>query len=268
MRSVTARASLAVGPLLLWACSSSISLGGECAPKCVDKGATPGQGDAGEGDGSQPDAPDGGDSLDAGPGDAATLPDAADVDSGEGTEGDASTGGGGLMPALQNPSFERTTGTGSGDLNFTAAMAPWFHCLPPGNLGFLRAEQNTDGVTPTKGEYFLAYGYSYVVDLPVPIYQEVELKAGTRYAFMVDVQSKSGNEELGLVVLGGNIRCAATTQLFVSDYLPNGRWVPQCVAFTPTEDLSYIALLPNNRNGIAVSNRFFIDNIRSDSRCN
>lgn len=282
LRVGSARTALVIGVLWFSACQSDVSLGGECAAnqKCTEGGGPllpPDSGGMnGEQDGSTGAVDAGGARLDASTGDA-ELPDAGFSDAHVGVDANGGQDSGeadsgeppGLFPDLANPSFERTSGTGAGDLNLGAEMAPWYHCLPPVNLGFLRAEQNTDGVTPTDDAYFLAYGYPFVVDLPVPIYQELAtpLKAGTRYAFMIDVQSKSGDDELGLIVRGGNVRCVATATLAVTSNVPNGQWVSQCVTFTPNEDLSHIAFLPNNKNGITVTNRFFLDNIRADPRC-
>lgn len=253
------------------ACEVNLSLGTECgsSPCALVEGHGAAQGpkdDSGadsEGGGA---GDDGGidAAVDVGPdGSMIDMPDARMPDE------DGQVPVPGVLPAFKNLSFERTDGDGAGDLNLAATMDPWYHCLPPVNLGFLRAEQAVDSVRPTEGEYFLGYGYTYVVDLPSPIYQELSapLKAGTRYAFMVDVQSKAGDDDIGLTVRGGNVACVAQAMLHTTPYIPAGIWVSQCVAFTPAEDLSHIAFVPNNRKGFTATNRFFVDNIRADPSC-
>lgn len=277
------------GSAVLVGCESTILLGAECDARAGCKKADLGDGDIegpGGGDGDQGDqggdgadrpahgdsgfdAMDGGElPSDAGPALDATADDAAVLlpvlDAGPGTP----------PPALRNPSFERVTGSGAGDLNFSAfrALDPWYVCLAPAQLDFVTVKENFEGVTPTDGRYFVGFGYTYVVDLTVPIAQELAtpLKAGQRYAFLVDVRSKSGGaEQLGLIVRGGTnlTPCAFLTSLAETDYLPDNQWTTQCITFTPTTDLTQIAFMPKNKNGIAVFNRFFIDNIRTDPSC-
>ncbi len=274
----------------LFACESTVLLGGDCLIRSTcpgdkprgDAGFVSGDGDhvgdgdrAGDGDGvperdaGQGAVDDGGGLFDAGlgrpdasEGDAAALP---VLDAGPGTP----------APALRNPSFERVTGSGPGDLNFSAfrALDPWYVCLAPTQINFVRVEENVDDkVLPQDGRYFVGFSYMYVVDLTVPVAQELvtPLKAGQRYAFLVDVRAESGgDEQLGLIVRGGTnlTPCAFLTELAETDYLPDGQWTTRCITFTPTQDLTQIAFLPKNKNEIAVFTRFFIDNIRTDPSC-
>jgi hypothetical protein len=275
--------ALLVGASLA-ACESTVLLGGDCLTEgfCVETGDGDGErgdgstavggGDAGDGDGQPVDS--GVDEMDAGkrPLDAgvtldAEIPDAAVLpvlDAGPGTP----------APALRNASFERVNGTGAGDLNFSAfrALDPWYVCLAPAQVNFVRVEQDVDGVTPRNGHYFVGFSYMYLVDLTVPIVQELAspLKAGQRYAFLVDLRAQSGaNEQLGLLVRGGTnlTPCAFPKELAETDYLPDAQWTTRCITFTPDTDLTQLAFMPKNKNGIAVFNRFFIDNIRTDPSC-
>jgi hypothetical protein len=274
------------------ACESTVLLGGEClsAGKCVESplgrdAGVPGDGDqgadddvddqGGDGDGDEPDDDDS--SMDSGAPDdmdAGERPDPIEIDAGALPVLDA--GPGTPAPALRNPSFERTSGSGAGDLNWGAfrAVQPWYVCLAPTQTNFVRVEENVkDGnVLPSDGRYFIGFSYMYVVDLTVPIAQELAtpLKAGQRYAFLMDVRAESGgDDQLGLIVRGGTklTPCAFLTDLAETDYLPNAQWTTQCVTFTPQTDLTQIAFLPKNKNGIAVFTRFFIDNIRTDPSC-
>jgi len=182
-------------------------------------------------------------------------------------------GPGTAYPGFQNPSFERTSGRGPGDLavNAAGALSPWVACaIPIGQFNFLHVEQNANNVFPTDGSYYLSYSYMYFVDISMPVAQTLPtpLKAGRRYAFLVDVRSQSGDDEqLGLLVKGGNTPCVVPTTLASGDYLPNDQWTTQCITFTPSIDMSEIAFMPKNKNGIAVTNRFNVDNIRPDPSC-
>jgi hypothetical protein len=261
-------------------CQSTVLLGGECPTReaCVGDGDRTGDGDgsagedasvgdgdrSGDGDGAPSEAGVDADvSGDAGDGDMVTPADAGAPDA-------AHT----PMPDILNRSFERTEGEGSGDINGPLAPAkadPWYHCLPPVQTQYLRLEQNTDGVKPSDGNYFFAFGYPAWVMLPIPIYQHLQtpIRAGQRYAFLIDVQAISAgtDDRLGLEVWGGNTHCLTTTTLATTPYQKNSEWITQCVAFTAQDDLTEIALVPKNLNGIAVTDRLFLDNIRSDPSC-
>ncbi|MFT3926801.1 MAG: hypothetical protein QM778_29925 [Myxococcales bacterium] len=264
-------------------CTSTVLLGGDCADKTACDGPTHGDGDAlgsdgdGDGDGAAGDGDGDASNLDAGSkpkpdGGHAPVVDAFIPDPGPPPPG-PDGGPGTPFPAFQNPSFERTSGTGPGDLavGATGALAPWVACaIPIGQFNFLRVEQDTFGVTPTDGSYFLGYSYMYFVNISMPVAQtlQIPLKAGQRYAFLVDVRSQSGSDEqLGLLVKGGTTPCVAPTTLAEGDYLPNDVWTTQCITFTPSSDLSEIAFMPKNKNGIAITNRFYVDNIRPDPSC-
>jgi hypothetical protein len=267
------------GVCLLTACESTLALGGECLPfgeSCRDPGdsalsardagsdsALSGDGDSDARvspplDGALADGPDAQPALEAGTGDGG---------------GGNSGGPPGVLPGLENRSFDLKNGSDPGDFGGTAPLSntdisPWYQCQVPG-ASFLRVEEQVGTATPREGQTFMAFGFPYVADLPVLLYQEplTPLRAGQPYAFLVDVRAEGGDQVIALGVRGGNVRCEALTKLTDTDYLPDGQWVERCVRFTPDNTLTQFALVPVVKGVIASSFRLFIDNIRSDPSC-
>jgi hypothetical protein len=178
------------------------------------------------------------------------------------------------MPAFSNPSFELQNGSKPGDV--AAAIdrpdiTPWQTCQNDLMLGLEYVDPDgKNGVNATDGNNYVVFTFLYAVAYYAPVYQVLKepLRAGQRYAFMIDVRADGVDGQLGLSVYGGNQGCVAVNDnLVMTNFLKEGAWTPTCVTFTPAYDMPDIILLPRAIAGFGAPSRLSIDNIRADPSC-
>jgi hypothetical protein len=268
----------ALSACLLGACDATVVLGMDCPPlrgACVthEGGAPREDAASGERDADEPPPPepDAGESPHDADGGAAGEPDAGDTQ-----PHDASADvdlGPALFPPFQNPSFELRDGGTPGNLpalEMPSPIAPWYACRTGlSALASVRAGSLT--VEPTNGATFLGDSFPIVALNLNGLNQNFDppLKAGQRYAFMVDLWSESGlSGNLALEVASG-IGCLPPVQtLTATDLLPDGGWQPVCLVFTPARDVSSLVLMVTApEEYLNIGARLYLDDIRSDPEC-
>ncbi|MDB4990351.1 MAG: hypothetical protein JWN04_5529 [Myxococcaceae bacterium] len=183
----------------------------------------------------------------------------------------------GILPALQNHSFELTRGS-PGALAYSPIdpvplgvnlAEPWSAC------GFgVSVLQNADStrnsgandVLPTNGPGFVE------ANLGVPALQGLRqtlsspLKGDVRYSFMIDVRAAVG-ADVTLEVWGSFVDCVGAVRFTSVGKVPE-YWQSVCVAFVPPMDVPALFLQPSLRSSDTNGDlRIFFDNIRSDPNC-
>jgi hypothetical protein len=274
---------LLTSALLLPGCDATIVLGTECPllrGACPKPDASAAE-DAGLVGSLDADGNPRNDAADDEDDDAAAQPEAGpsepDGQAQPDAEADAETevdAGPGLLPELQNPSFELSDG-GSEAGNLTAfempsPIAPWYACRTGLSVAN-SARAGAVSVEPTDGASFLGDSFPIVAlnlnglnqDLTPP------LKAGQRYAFVVDLWSEGGiTSTLELHVVNGASCLPTVARLASSGPLPNGAWQRRCITFTPGRDVATLGLMVSApEEYLNIGARLYVDNIRSEPDC-
>jgi len=258
-------------------CVDAVALGTECPPlgsACLAR---------------RPRVQDDGGSPDDMPVDSVVNP-ATTLDAGQGPEPtdakidgssvDAATGGA-AFPALRNGSLEITStgipaSTGGVLSSLAVQAAPWTSCSAPGfgpgcypsadlRANFpVGAPTAQEQLSPTDGKSLVNAspdGTALAQTLSEP------LRAGTSYAFMVDLASTNLATDLSLEVLGGSSPCFSLQSLATAGPAIPGVWTSFCVRFTPDRDFASLALAAISPQA-STGTRLFIDHLRKDPRCN
>jgi len=260
--------------LLCAACTDTVALGSECPPLgATCRARTP----RAQGQGGAANGPEAGTGTSAGGNDGggAFVPDGqVDVPAPDGGETGA------RFPRLENPSLEMTYAgpgsTGGGVLSSFAVLAtPWASCSAPGfgpgcyTIADLRANfpigapTEDQKLAPTDGMSLVNAspdGTALAQTLGEP------LQAGARYAFMVDLASTTGATDLSLEVQGGTGPCFSPEPLATVGPAIPGVWTSFCVRFQPSKDYGSLVLSVSSATA-STGTRLFIDNLRSDPRC-
>jgi hypothetical protein len=259
---------------LLGACDATVVLGTECPPlrgACVtgEGGAPQKDAASGEHDADEPSPPE----LDASesPHDAAAEPDAGDTDASDASpEVDV---GPALFPPFQNPSFELRDGSVAGNLSaleMPSPIAPWYACRT-GLSALSSARGGSLTVEATDGDTFLGDSFPIVALNLNGLNQNFDppLRAGQRYAFMVDLWSESGlSGSLALEVASATSCIPPVQTLKATELLANGGWQSVCLRFTPPRDVSSLVLMVTApEEYLNIGARLYLDNIRSDPGC-
>jgi hypothetical protein len=274
-----ARFDLAVlSACLLGACDTTVVLGTDCPPlrgACVaDEGGGPKDDAAsGEHDADEP-SPSDRDASES-PHDAAVDAD-AEPDAGDTEPPDATAevdAGPALFPPFQNPSFELRDGSAPGNLpalEMPSPIAPWYACRT-GLSALTSVRAGTLTVEPTDGDTFLGDSFPIVALNLNGLNQNFDppLRAGQRYAFMVDLWSESGlSGSLALEVASASSCIPPVQTLKATELLANGGWQPVCLRFTPPRDVSSLVLMVTApEEYLNIGARLYLDNIRSDPDC-
>jgi hypothetical protein len=247
----------------LAACDTVVVLGTDCPPL---RGTCPApDADAPEDDADTPDPDAGVPRSDAGTDD----PDASE-EGGADAEVDS---GPGIFPDLQNVSFELSDGGSEGALPalmMPSPIAPWYACRTGLSVAS-SVRAGATNVTPQAGSTFLGDSFPIVALNINGLNQDLDppLKAGQRYAFMVDLWAEGGRTSvLELEVLSAVGCLLPLTHLASSGALPNGSWQSRCMRFKPERDVSTLVLMViAPEEYVNIGARLYVDNIRSDPEC-
>jgi len=265
---------------LLASCVDRVALGSECSTGvtfCVPTdGELPGP-DVNPGVPTDPPLVDGSTIMDAGASiDAGgqVVDSSVEVD-GSADDAAAPEPGPNISELIRNPSFELTRGTFGGiaysPINplplGTNLIEPWGACRTGFNAVASAEAVRGSGindVVPQNGASLIEVELTFGGRAGLRQTLATPLRAGTRYAFRIDVRASVDDDDRMLEFYSSQLDCVMGSKLTEVGPIGSEGWQSVCVSFVPPTDAPQLILVPT---ASGIGGRLFLDNLRADPTC-